>query len=258
MHGRRVTTGVLLAGLLLSTVASADIRLPAGATLELGTGTLDAAGGDVESSGTVRLGSGQLLGVRDFRVLAGLADLGAGLLRLAGDLENRGTLASGTSRVELRDGGDPESWILGNSHFAALSLASASGKRFRLESGSTQRVTTLLEILGNGLPVQIDVTSPGSVAFIDLLDGGDQNIANVGVSDVYAIGQPLAPEQTNQGGNGNDQGWFGGGGPPPEPPPRPPPQPVPTLSDGWLLLMMLLLVGVALRRLQRVESRPAR
>lgn len=250
MHRRIVTTVALLSGLLLSTVASADIRLPAGAMLKLGSGTLDAAGGDFESSGTVQLGSGQLLDVRDFRVLAGLADLGSGLLRLTGVLENRGTLASGTSRVELRDGGDPESWILDNSTFATLSLASASGKRVRFESGSTQRVTTLLEILGNGLPIQIDVTTTGSVAFIDLLDDGDQNIANVGVSDVHAIGQVLAPELTNQGGNDNDQGWFGGGDPP-GPPPGPPPLPVPSLTNGWLALLVLLFVAVALRRQTR-------
>jgi hypothetical protein len=238
---------LLLAGLLLAASVSAGIRVPAGATLDVGGGRIDLAGSSLESSGTFRLGSGQLLDTLDFRVLDGLADLGAGLLQLSGNFENRGTLASGTSRVELRDGGAAESAILGNSSFATLSLVSTSGKRYRFESGSTQRVTTLLEILGIGVPVQVDVTSAGSVAFVDLLDGGDQNIANVGVSDVHAIGQMLATEQTNQGGNGNDQGWFGDGTVPV--PPRPPqPQVVPALSGPGLLVLALLLAAIAWHR----------
>ena len=69
-------TASLLVGMLWGSACVAGITVPAGATFELDGGTVDLAGGDVESRGTVRLGGGELLGVGDFRVLAGTADDG--------------------------------------------------------------------------------------------------------------------------------------------------------------------------------------
>lgn len=241
-------TASLLIGMLWGSACVAGITVPAGATLELDGGTLDLAGGDVESRGTVRLGGGELLGVGDFRVLAGTADLGSGRITLVGDWENRATVTAGSSVVEFRDGPAAIRAILGSTSFATLSLISANGSRYRLESGSTQQIATLLQIVGEGVPIQIDVTAAG-IAAVDLLPGGAQDIANVGVSNVHATGQPLAPTLTNQGGSGNAAGWFGGGGGgPTDPPVVVPPLVVPALSDVGLLLMVLLFGAVAWRQ----------
>ncbi|MBB5208907.1 IPTL-CTERM sorting domain-containing protein [Chiayiivirga flava] len=246
---------VLLLCLAAIAPASASITVPAGATLDLRGGRIDAAGGDVVTSGTVRLGAGELLGVGDFRVLAGTADLGSGAITLVGDWENRATVIAGSSVVEFRDGPAAIRAILGSTQFATLSLVSANGTRYRLESGSTQRVSALLEIVGEGVPIQIDVTAAG-IAAVNLLPGGTQDIANVGVSNVHATGQPLAPTLTNQGGSGNATGWFGGGGGgPTDPPVVVQPLVVPALSDLGLLLMVLLFGAVTWRQRRHLPSR---
>ena len=95
------------------------------------------------------------------------------------------------------------------------------------------------------------MTQPGSVAFLNLLPSGTQSIANVGVSDVHATGQPLAPDQTNQGGRGNAQGWFGGGGPIGQH------VPVPAASPTALMLFALSLLGAALLALRRFSAHGA-
>jgi hypothetical protein len=76
-------------------------------------------------------------------------------------------------------------------------------------------VTSVLEISGTASnPIQFRSSAAGQVAFINLLIGGTQLIQHVGVTDVWATGQWLAPFQTNEGGGGNAHRWFGtpGGG----------------------------------------------
>jgi hypothetical protein len=85
------------------------------------------------------------------------------------------------------------------------------------------------------------------VAYIDLLPTGSQNISDVGVSDVHAIGQALAPDESNQGGTGNDLGWFGNTG-------YVEGIPLPTLSPVWLAILGLLLIVMA-RRQRVAQSR---
>jgi len=70
---------------------------------------------------------------------------------------------------------------------------------------------------------------------------------------VWATGQHLAPNQTNEGGGGNAANWFGSG---------PPPDGggglarIPTLGDLALLALAALLAGVAIIDLRR--RRPTR
>lgn len=256
MGMRNVRWALLWVVAVVCSPALAGISIPAGASVDVADGRIALAGGDVLVRGTLRLGNGQIVDVGDFRVLAGSADLGSGVIRLVGDWENRATLIAGTSRVEFLDGPAAIRAILGSTRFATLSLVSANGTRYRVESGSTQRIAQLLEIVGEGVPIQIDVTNPGSIARFDLLDGGSQEIDNVGVSDVHAVGQPLAPDQTNQGGNGNDDGWFGNGGGSTPPPLPAPPLVVPALSDVGLALLALLFGALAWRRLD--PARPQR
>ncbi len=246
MRTKRMRAGkaCLLASLLPLPFAAAQaqsLALPPGARLQLDGGRLEAAGGDLLVGGVLALGAGALRGIGALRIAAGAsADFGSGTATLSGDWENRGAFTAGSSRVELRDG-PAVSAVLGSTVFANLSLASSSGKRYRLESGLTQTVSGSLQIQGLGPALQVDVSVPGSAAYLNLLPGGSQAIANVGVSDVHATGQHLAPTQTNQGGRGNDSGWFGGGV-------AVPATPVPMLSRGLQLLLAAGLILIALRR----------
>lgn len=239
--GRARFVLALFLGLAWFAPLSAQVHVPAGASLDLAGGRIDFGGRALSVEGELALGAGRLDGLDDFRVLAGgSADLGSGIVRLAGDWENRGALIAGTSLVDFIDGvGD--SFVLGATEFANLRVATALGKRIRLESGRTQRVTGALTLTGTGVPLRIDSTLPPAVAYLDLLPGGTQSISNVAVWDVHAIGQRLAPTQTNQGGNANTSGWFGFGV-------VSDPAVIPTTSPLALTLLALLVIALALAR----------
>lgn len=252
MQIRGLRVAATAAALLCSAAGARaqSLSIPAGAAFQVAGGRIEAAGGDIRIDGLLGLGAGELRGVGALRIGAGgTADFGSGVATLTGDWENRGIFNAGMSRVELRDGLFAASAILGTNQFANLSLVSLTGKRYRFESGFTQRVAANLQIQGTGPAIQVDVTTPGGLAYLDLLAGGTQSIANVGVSDVFATGQHLAPTQTNHGGNGNDDGWFGGGGP------VVPAVPVPALSWPALLLLGVGLYAIAVRRRVRILFR---
>ena len=219
--------------------------MPAGARLQVDGGRIDFGGTSYTGHGVLRLGAGWLEGLDDFRILpGGSADLGSGVLRLRGDWENRGSIVAGTSLVEFLDA-PGDSFVLGATEFSSLRATTTQGRRLRLESGVTQRVLNSLTLVGTGAPLRIDSTAPGAAAFLQLVTGGTQDITNVAVWDVHAIGQPLAPDETNQGGNGNVQGWFGSGGA------VAPAQPViiPAASPWSLALLACgLLAGMLVRR----------
>lgn len=253
MRKRGIRAAAVVVPLLgmVSTVQAQSLSVAAGASLQVAGGRIELAGGDLRIDGQLALGAGELRGIAALRIgPAGAADFGSGIATLTGDWENRGSFNAGSSRVELRDGPLAASAILGTSQFANLSLVSLTGKRYRFESAFTQRVAANLQIQGTGPAIQVDVTTPGSLAYLNLLAGGTQAIANVGVSDVYATGQHLAPTQSNQGGNGNDDGWFGGGGP------AVPAVPVPALSwPAALLLIAGVCVIAARRRVRQIIIR---
>jgi hypothetical protein len=208
--GRRLARiCVCLALLAVPAAVLAQVTLPTNASLRVDGGRIDFGGTSLTVGGALRLGAGRLDNLDDFRIVAGgSADLGSGVLRLAGDWENRGTVAAGSSTVEFVDG-FADSEIIGTTTFASLRIATAMGNRVRFESGQTQHVAANLVLTGSGAPLRIESTAPPSVAYLDLQPGATQTIGNVAVSDVYGTGQLLAPGQTNQGGNGNAQGWFG-------------------------------------------------
>lgn len=232
-----------LAACFLLAVGSswAGISVGSGGSLSLGQGALDLGGGDLTINGLFDVGGGEVSGIGDV-VIGGTLEGGSGALWVYGDWINNGGFDAGTGQVSLLDDAGGSSLIMGGSTFHGLSMASSAGGSFVLESGRTQRVTNALSIQGvNGQPVQIQSSNPPQVAELVLDAEGSQNIAFVGVSDVYATGQHLAPEQTNQGGNGNDFGWFGRG--------LQPALPVPALSFGGLLILILVFFGAAwLRR----------
>lgn len=196
----------------LPALSQADLQIPAGARLQMGSGTLDAGGTDAVISGEVWIQAGTLLGLRNVDIEpGGTLDNGSGQIALAGDWVPAGAYLAGTGRVDFVDGAGPASaTVSGDNAFFNLGFTSTTGKNFRFPVGSVQSIAGQLEILGTqASPLQFRSTVGGQVASINLLPGGTQNIAHVGVSDVHAIGQPLAPDQSNEGGSGNDAGWFG-------------------------------------------------
>ncbi len=203
----------LLALLLLAAtnIAAAGINVPTGAALRLGGGQLALGGGALNLGGTLEIAGGQLIGVSNLGSTPGsLLTVGSGLIELAGDWVIQGTFLAGSGTVRLIDSAAGISQLRGSNSFSSLSLISTLGKRIVLEPGSVQSISQLLTISGTAArPIQIERLPSGPVAEIKLLPGGTQSIAHVGVSNVHATGQPLAPLLRNEGGSGNAFGWFG-------------------------------------------------
>ncbi len=199
---------VLLAG---CSSAHADLSVPTGAQVLLGGGRIDLGGTDVSVGGMMFLGTGALDRVGSM-ALSGALDAGSGTVELSGDWTNAGAFTPGTSSVRFFDGGRAQSLFMGDSAFHDLQLLSGSGKTYSIESARTLAIASALTIRGvAGQPIQVASPDPAQVAFLDLAPAGSQDIGFTGVSNVHAIGQPLAPDEINQGGSGNDTGWFGTG-----------------------------------------------
>jgi hypothetical protein len=223
----------------LGSVASASMSIPTGASLQLNGGTLSLGESALNLGGTLGVGSGQLVGLTDLTTLPGSAlSAASGLIELSGNWTVPGTFNAGMGAVNFIDGSSGVSSIHGSNAFFVLSLVSAAGKHIVLDPGGIQQITQQLEIQGTAAqPIQIERLPDGDIGQMNLLAGGIQLISHVGVSNVYATGQPLAPDLTNEGGSGNAYGWFGTL--------PPPPVPIPASSPLSLLTLFgLILVAV--------------
>lgn len=215
---RWIVFGMLMAAGLQSAIA--DVQIPAGASISLN-------GGGLENVGNL--------------FIDGTLDAGSGAISLAGDWTRTGTFVPGTSTVSFLDGGLAQSTFTGDTEFHLLSLVSGTGKTYVIESSRTLGVAAGLTIRGvSGAPIQVASPDPARVAFVNLAAAGTQDIEFVGVSNVHATGQQLAPTEINQGGSGNDRGWFGSlpfGA-----------LPIPTLSTMAMLILALLMIAATMRR----------
>ena len=243
---------------LLAAVARADLIVPANSQTDLNSGIVDLSCTDVVVAGTLNVSAGALKNVRNLTIQSGgIINGGSGAIEVNGNWSNGGSFVAGTSAVNFRElcGAGPAT-IGGNTTFFAVSFVSAVGKTYTFAVGSTQTITSLLEIAGTQAnPIQFKSSSSGQVAFINLLTGGKQQIQHVGVTDVWATGQWLAPFEHNEGGGGNAHRWFGtpnGGGA------TAAAAPIPTLDRGALAALALLLAAVGIWTGGRRRSIPAR
>jgi hypothetical protein len=198
--------------LLHPALAAADLIVPSGAIVSLGGGTLDLGCTDLVVAGTFQIGSGQVLNARNITIQSGgVVGGGSGTIELGGNWSNFGGFFSGTGTVRFLDlCALAISTISGSSSFANARFVTSTGKNYVFAVGSVQTITGVLEITGTTpQPIQFFSSVPGSVASINLTQNGTQQIVHVGVTDVWATGQPLAPTLQNEGGGGNAAGWFG-------------------------------------------------
>ena len=245
-YGLRTAAIVLL---LHPVLAAADVIVPANAIGSLNGGTLDLGCTDLIVAGTLQLGGGQVLNARNVTIQpGGVLDGGSGAIELGGNWSNSGGFLAGTGTVRFRDlCALASATISGSSSFANARFVTSIGKNYVFAVGSVHTITGVLEITGTTpQPIQFRSSAPGQVASINLTGTGTQQIAHVGVTDVWATGQHLAPNQTNEGGGGNATGWFGT--------PTPPTgevRVIPALSTlmlGVLAALLALVAGLDLRR----------
>jgi hypothetical protein len=255
-RGVRTASIVLL---LHSALAAADVIVPSNAIVNLNGSTLDLGCTDLVVAGMLQIGSGQVLNARNVTIQSGGVIVGgSGTIELGGNWSNNGAFLGGTGTVDFLDlCALASATISGSSSFANASFVTATGKNYVFAVGSVQTITGVLEITGTTpQPIQFRSSTPGQVARIMLTPTGTQQIAHVGVTDVWATGQPLAPNLQNEGGGGNALGWFGipvpgagfGAGAAAR---------IPTLSNLMLAVLAALLVLVAGPGLRRRTSLPA-
>jgi hypothetical protein len=231
--------------------AFAQFTVPTGSTVNLNGGSLNLAGTSLSVTGNFSTGSGGVDGASDIDIVApGVLDGGSGHVSLFGSWSDAGTFDAASGTVFFIDGASASANVSGNSTFNNASFVSNTGKSYVFAVGTTQTVESALTIAGTAAAaIQFKSSTAGQVANIDLLGGGTQSISFVGVSDVHATGQHLAPTLSNDGGTGNAIGWFGNGIPP-----GTTAAPIPTLSDSLLLLMGLLVIGFGLHNFRRFSS----
>jgi hypothetical protein len=194
--------------------AHADYIVPASAVTRLTGGTLNLSCTDLIVAGSFDVGSGSVRNARNVTVQpGGTISGGSGSIALSGNwtVSPTGQYVPGTSSVRFDDNcGAGAAAIAGNTSFYDVHFTSTTGRNFIFAAGSTQTISHLFEFTGTAsAPSQFRSSGAGQVAYIDLQPGGTQSISHVGVTDVWAIGQWLAPFQTNEGGGGNARRWFG-------------------------------------------------
>lgn len=261
VHARVCERLVALAcACVFATAARADLIVPASAQLSLGSGVVDLSCTDLVVGGALQVASGSLRNIRNVTIQpGGSLNGGSGLIEVAGNWSNSGSFTPGTGTVNFRElcAAGPAT-ISGNTTFFRASFVSVTGRNYVFAVGSTQTITSVLEISGTiPNPIQFRSSTPGQVAFIDLLNSGSQLIQHVGVTDVWATGQWLAPFQTNEGGGGNAKRWFGiptGGGGPVGP------AQIPVLDPRMLAVLGALLaaIGAFLSRHRRTSKTATR
>ena len=227
----------------------ASILVPAGGQYSTGGGQTDLSCTDVIVAGTLFVAGGALLNVRHLTVQpGGTIDGGSGTIQVGGNWSNGGTFVAGTSSVRFDDScGLTSATVDGNTVFFNARFVSTAGKNYAFQAGTTQTIAGLLEILGTSAkPIQFRSNAFGQVANVNLVSQGTQSILHVGVTDVWATGQHLAPDQANEGGGGNALNWFGMS-------PEVVTEPIPALGDFALLALTALLAGSAVLNLRRRE-----
>jgi hypothetical protein len=234
---------VVLCAVLSATPAGAQVVIPAGAEINLGTGQL--AGGclDVDIAGTLRLSQGSSTGVRSLSVEpAGVLDGGTGSFAWSGDWSNSGQFMARSSRAASLDGcGRSTSTFMSADHFDSLSLQSADGREIRFPAGQSTTVGHSFTAHGiAALPLRIRSTVAGRASIIALDPATTQDIFAVDVADNHAFPSPIAPgaPASYQSIKGpNSEGWFSLAN-------------VPAVSTAGLAIMIAMLACVALLRMK--------
>ncbi len=230
--------------LLGATLAHADYIVAANSTTSLNGGALNLSCTDLIVAGTLNLGSGAILNARNLTVQpGGIVQAGSGFIALSGNwtVSAAGQFVAGVSDVHFDENCGPgASVISGSTTFYDVHFNSTSGKNFVFAVNTTQTIVHLFEFTGTAsVPSQFRSSAPGQVAYIDLQPGGTQVISHVGVTDVWATGQWLAPFLTNEGGGGNARRWFG------VPDDGASAQPIPTLANAALVALAALLASAS-------------
>ncbi len=207
---RAALATVVAAVLVFATGASAaQLTVGSGASVDLGSGSLDLGCADLTVAGTLSAGTVGFTQARDVTVdPAGVLNGNSATLEVAGDWDNAGSFNAGTSTVQLVDGcGLASAVIAGDTTFANLDMTTTSGFLYSFMAGSTQTVTRSLTLLGDtGNLLTIRSTLDGSEAFLNVQGSSSADFVDVQDNDATA-GNPITLGPNSVQGS-NTPGWL--------------------------------------------------
>ncbi len=196
--------------LALATGASAgQFTVGSGASLDLGTGSLDLGCADLTVAGTLSAGTAGFGQARDVTIdPSGLVNGNSATLEVAGDWDNAGTFNPGTSTVALVDGcGLASAVVAGDTTFANLEMTTTTGFFYSFTAGSSQTVTQALTLAGAaGNLLTIQSTLENQAASIDLQGTSSVSFVEVRDNDASA-GNPITLPPNSVKGS-NTPGWV--------------------------------------------------
>ena len=231
---------------LSAPVPAAQVTVGTGASVDLGTGSLDLGCADLTVGGTLSAGTAGFSQARDVTIdPSGLVNGDSATLEVTGDWSNSGTFSAGTSSVNFVDGcSRTMAEIDGSTTFFDLAITTQTGKQYQLEAGATQTMQ-FITLTGGGIDdrVLIRSTVGGVKAFLDLQ--GSHKTRFVDVDDVGAVGNQITlpfPPNSLIGPNSTGMGFLA----------------IPTLSAWGVVALGLLLLSamawVVYRRSGPTES----
>ena len=181
---RRAALGAAVATLLALAggASAAQLSVGSGASVDLGTGSLDLGCADLTVGGTLSAGTSGFTQARDVTIdPSGLVNGNSATLEVAGDWDNAGSFNAGTSTVSFVDGcGLSGAVITGDTTFANLDMTTATGKLYSFTAGSTQTVTQFINLVGAaGNLLRLRSTIDCVKAFIDNQGGSFGDFVDV-------------------------------------------------------------------------------
>ena len=201
---------ITAAALVLGVPAqSAQVTVGSGASLDLGTGSLDLGCADLSVGGTLAAGTAGFSQARDVTIdPSGVVNGNTATLQMAGDWDNSGTFNAGSSTVQLVDGcGLASAVIAGDTTFANLDMTTTSGFLYSFVSGSTQTVSGSLSLLGaSGNLLTLRSTLGGSEAFLNALGASSADFVDAQDNDASG-GNSIALGPDSVKGS-NTPGWL--------------------------------------------------
>jgi hypothetical protein len=187
---------------------AAEVSVGSGASLDLGTGSLDLGCANLTVAGTLSGGTVGFDGARNVTIdPTGIVNGGSATLEVAGNWDNSGTFTRGTSSVNFVDGCSLSSaTIWGDTTFYTLDMTTSSGKLYNFEDGTTQTIEQSLALAGAaGNLLTIRSTVGGSEAYLDLQ--GSHAADFVDVQDNHATGNAITLGPNSVKGT-NTSGWV--------------------------------------------------
>ena len=195
--------------LLASGAPAAQFNVGSGASVDLGTGSLDLGCADLDVTGTFSSGTSGITQARDVTIApAGIVNGESATLEVTGDWDNTGTFNAGTGTVQMVDGCSLASAVInGNTTFNNLAMSTSSGFLYTFTSGSATDVSSDFEKSGaSGNLLTIRASAAGFAASLNA-NGTISGNGFVDVMDNRATSSPilLGPDGV-KGSNSN--GWF--------------------------------------------------